>query len=51
MTDKKAIQYMRDKNIIWKFDGTMFMNGKKLSKFMTGYHAKQIKSLMKTKSN
>lgn len=45
-----AEKYMKQYNIVWKFDGRMFKNGKKLNKHMTGYYAKLIKNLL-PKSN
>lgn len=45
-TYSKAIEFMKQRNIVWKFNGTMYLNGKKLSKHLTGYYAKVIKSLM-----
>jgi hypothetical protein len=44
--EKAATDYMRRLNIIWKFDGTMFMRGKKQNVHMTGYYSKMIKKIL-----
>ena len=49
MSEKQAIKWANDINMKSRFNGDVFINGKKQSKFMSGYYRKKFRLICEGK--